>query len=194
MGQSELEAALRRDGDDKAREIWTRAETEMERLRSEQQTQLQHAEHVATAERESKVMRLRASRLSEAERQAMCFRVDAEAALAHRLRQLAQNQLDKLAVSGGDQLFKALAAEIPTHQWQKVLVNQRDRQLATELFPQADIEASEEIIGGLMVRNDSSGIQIENTLGKRLQHLWPDLLPELMAELRRKAGDHGAFD
>lgn len=166
----------------------------MKRLRSEQQAQLLREEHTASAERESQILKLRASREAEAERQALRCRVQAEVALAARLLQLAQSQLDTLAVRGGEQLFEALAAEIPAHQWQKILVNHRDRQLAAELFPQAEIEVSEEIIGGLVVWNELNRIQIENTLGKRLQHLWPELLPELMGELRKKAGDHGAFD
>lgn len=194
MGQAELEAALRRDADDRARELWLRVEGEVERLRCEQQAQLQREEHTVTAERETEILALQAVRQAEAERQAQRYRLEAEAALAKRLRLLAESLLDTLADSGGEDLLRALAAEIPGHPWQLLQVNKRDRKLAAELFPKAAIEVSDEIIGGLVVQNEGGRIQIENTLGKRLHHLWPELLPELIETLRKEAGDHGTAD
>lgn len=191
MGQAELEAALRRDGDVKAREIWAAAESKAEHLRQKQQLQLREAEQTTAVACEVEFATLRNTRLSEAERQAQRCRLDAEAKVAERLWQLAEAQLDAMAVGGGDALFRALAAEIPDQQWQRLQVNQRDRQLAAELFPQAEIEVSDEIIGGLIVQNDGGRVQIENSLGKRLHHLWIELLPEMMGELREKAGDCG---
>lgn len=194
MGQTELEAALRRDGDDKAREIWTRAENEAERLRSEQQAALEREEHDVNAELETELLRLKTAKQAEAARRAQLLRLEAEVALAERLRELAEQQLTNMAAAGGADLFRALAAEIPDHHWQRIQVNLRDQPLVAELYPQAEIEISNEIIGGLIVQTEAGRIQIENTLGKRLHHLWPELLPELMVELRRIAGDNGPAD
>lgn len=194
MGQTELEAALRRDGDVRAREIWARSELAADRLRQEQQRLLEREEHDANALLQTELLRLKTARQTEALRGAQRCRLDTEDTVAKRLRGLAEKQLSAMAAAGGAQLFRNLAAEIPDHHWQRVQVNLRDRALAAELFPHAEIELCEDIIGGLVVLNEGERIQIENTLGKRLQHLWPELLPELMAELRRIVGEDGPVD
>lgn len=194
MGQTELEAALRRDGDDRAREIWAHAENEAERLRSEQKTASEREEHDVNAELETELLLLTTAKQAEAARRAQLLRLEAEAALAERLRELADQQLSKMAAAGGAKLFQALASEIPDHHWQRIQVNLRDQPLVAELYPQAEIEISDEIFGGLIVQTEGGRIQIENTLGKRLHHLWPELLPELMVELRRIAGDYEPAD
>ena len=173
MGQPELEAALRRDGDNKARDIWGRVEKEAQRLRTEQQADLQRLQHATEAERETQISTLDRGQLAEAEQRAQRCRLDAEENLANRLRGLSETQLERMAADGGAELFHGLAEEIPDHHWQRVLVNQRDLQRAKKRYPHAEIEVTEDIVGGLIVQVEDGRIQIENTLRKRLQHIWP---------------------
>lgn len=194
MGQAELEAALRREGDQKARQIWVKAETELEKLRSDQQADLNRERQDAVRLLEKQIMEIGLVRRHAAEFQALQLRLQAETLLAERLYCLAQLQLPDLAASGGTELFQALAAEIPDHHWNHILVNSRDLVLAQGRFPQAEIEVCDDIVAGLIVRAQEGRLQIENTLEKRLQHVWPDLLPQLLAELRKGLGDDETAD
>ncbi len=190
MGQSELEAALRKDGDDKAREIWATVEAEAERLRTETADNLRRHELAEKARCEAQVLALNATKQAESEQRAQRCRLEAEEKLAKHLRQLADELLTELAATGGDTLFLNLVAELPLYSWQQIKVNLRDRLLAEEHFPQAEIIFDDQISAGVEVQDEEGRILIVNTLEKRLAHLWSELLPELMSELRRKAGDH----
>lgn len=194
MGQAELEAALRRAGDEKARQIWAKAEAELEKLRSEQLVSLKHEQQDAARALDKQISDFGVARRNAAEFRALESRLRAETVLAERLYHLAQQQLEDLAGNGGDALFESLADEIPDHHWTQVQVNSRDLHLARTRFPQAEIEACDDIVAGLIVRAQQGRLQIENTLGKRLQHIWPDLLPQLLKELKVELGDDEAAD
>ena len=44
---------------------------------------------------------------------------------------------------------------------------------------------TEQISGGLKVESPEGRVVIINSLDKRLEHLWPEILPEIMRELRQ---------
>ncbi len=186
MGHRELEAALRCEGEAKAQEIWQQVEAEAAKLRLELDQQLeteqQGLQRRITAETEDLLDAARTT----AQQQAQLRRLDAEQQLAQRLKMLAEGRLEELSRTGGASLFKQLATEIPDHPWQLVKVHPRDQLAAQELFPQAEVRLSEQIIGGLMVQEPQGKVVIINTLEKRLAHLWADLLPPLMTELRTR--------
>lgn len=191
MGQAELEAALRKDGDTKANNIWTVAEAEAEQLRCTIADTLNRETAAEQARCEAQIVALQVEKQATLERRIQRCRLDAEAALAERLFRLAVELLEGLAEIGGEQLFQALVAEIPTYDWMQVRVNQRDQAQAAENYPGAEIVPSAEISAGLEVQDGESRIRIINTLEKRCAHLWPELLPELMAELRQRTGENG---
>ena len=189
MAQQELEAALCRNGENNAREIWQRVEAEAERLRSETAQALDRQRQSAAARRKVEIAALHEAALAAARKQAQSSRLTAESALAQRLKTLAEGMLEELALAGGSRLFQALAAEIPGYPWQRVKVHRRDEALARNAFPAAETLIAEGISAGLEVQSADGRIQIINTLEKRLEHLWPELLPELLKELRQMAGD-----
>lgn len=192
MGQQELEAALRRDGENQARAIWQSVEAEAGQLRHDTAQALKLQRESAAARREVESAALHEAALARARKQAQNRRLTAENRLAQRLKNLATGLLEELALAGGEQLFKDLAAEIPTYPWQRVKVHRRDQALARATFPTAEVLAGEGISAGLEVQSDDGRIQIINTLEKRLEHLWSELLPELLKEFRQQAGGNEA--
>jgi len=189
VAQQELEAALRRDGEQRAHTIWRKVEGEAECLRRETAQRLEIQRQAVANSRRTEIAALHDNALAAARRQGQNCRLTAEAALAERLQLLAQGLLKELALSGGVALFQALTAEIPAYSWQRVRVARRDAGAARETFPSAEIETDQGISAGLEVESADGRIRIINTLEKRLTHLWPELLPELFRELRPMAGD-----
>ena len=192
MAQRELEAALRRDGESKAREIWRSVEAEAECLRSAAAQTLDRQRQAAEEQRQIEINALHDAAFAVARKQAQHSRLAAESTLERRLKQLAEGLLDGLAFSGGAELFARLAAEIPAYPWRQLKIHPRDEIFARAAFPEAEILPSEGITAGLEVLSNDGRIQVINTLEKRLEHLWPELLPELLKELRQMAGDDEA--
>lgn len=192
MGQSELEAALRKGGDEKIRGIWSAVEAEAEDLRRNTADLLSQEQQAEQVRCEQQILALQTAKNAAAEQKVERCRLDAEAVLARRLSTLATGMLEEFAVAGGVKLFLALVAEIPSYSWRQVRVNGRNQLTAVSCFPAAEIEIATEISAGLEVQDEERQVRIINTLEKRLAHLWPELLPELMAELRQKAGGDGS--
>ena len=193
MAQQELEAALRREGEKNAHALWRGVEVEAEQLRRETSQRLERQRQAAAVRRQTEIAALQDAALSAARKQAQHCRLKVEDALAQRLKALAQGLLEELASAGRAQLFLSLAAEIPVYPWQLAKVHRRDAAAARNVFPAAEISASEGISAGLEVQSADGRIRIINTLEKRLEHLWPELLPPLLKELRAKAGDDETF-
>ena len=185
MGQQELEAALRREGEEKAREIWRAVENEADRLRRETAAVLDLQQQAGKVRLTTEISDIFVTARSGARKKAQYCRAIAEHDLSVRLKLLAVQLLEKLALQGGEDLFSALADEIPKHDWCKVMVHPRDLNLAKGRFPTAEIETMEQISGGLKVENLEGRIVVINSLEKRIEHLWPELLPEMMRELRQ---------
>lgn len=186
MSRAELLAALRRDG-----------EEQLQRLRSEAEKR-RAALAAATADR-CRALRADAETRWECEarrEQERCRRqgcgrarailLQADATLATRLKEEARALLPELAESA-PQLFCACAAELPSLPWARVRVHPRDREQAAALFPAAEIESDAQLAGGVVALGDAGRIVVDNSLVKRLDRCWDDLLPLLLADL--EAGD-----
>lgn len=192
MGQNELEAALRREGDEKIHEIWQQVENQAEVLRNETSAVIDRQQQTEKARLAAEVATVLQSARTDARQKVQRQRLLAENRLVERLKLLAGPILETLAIQGGQELFMSLADEIPDHNWTRVLVNPRDFELATSRFPTAEIVPTEEIRGGLKVENQEGRIVIVNSLEKRLEHLWADLLPQIFRELRSRLNEYDA--
>jgi vacuolar-type H+-ATPase subunit E/Vma4 len=187
MGQRELEAALRADGDNQARAIWRAAEAAAAQARRETEEILNQLEVSGSRRQQLAADRLRESILNAGRRQIRLCRLEAEQRLAERLLRLARAQLPQWAATRGAKLFHALVDEIPSANWRLVKVQAGDEQAAKDRFPNAEVVVSEQICGGLVVEDGLGQVIIINTLEKRLEHLWPELLPGLLEQLRQQA-------
>ncbi len=192
MGQRELEEALRRDGEARAREIWQETEEQAAQVRAEIERQARQLQEAERERLKPVARRLTEEAVAAQAHQARLCRLEAEQHLAARLYELAKSRLAQMALAGGEDLFRRLAGEIPPGDWHLVRVNARDRNLALLCFPQAEVVCAEEISGGLSVEDAAASMTIINHLERRLEHFWPQLLPVLLQDLRRLVDDDEA--
>ena len=171
----EKRAALRRELDVEAARLEEEAAGRAGRLREEFERRL--AEAVADQRREL---------LAAARKKGELALLAAENALAERLNRIARTSLPLLRGDDPERLFTLLAEELPPADWERVTVNPADAGAARRLFPAAEIVADDAVAGGLAAVASEGRLRVDNTLEKRLERGWPELLPPLMEELRRE--------
>ncbi len=188
MGRSELIASLQLQGEKKSREIWHKAETEAQTLKKAGNEAIEQRRAEADALQSRLVAEQSRPVLLAGERQARAIRAAARQKLALTLYELAQENLVQLRKTDYDGLFAALSQELPPLQWQQVSVTPTDQERAERHFPGAEISLDPNIVGGMKVVDASGRIRVNNTLQKRLERAWPDLLPDLLATTLKKEG------
>jgi len=184
MGESELKIALQREGEEQVRAFWQAAEEKVAKRRQELKEEQEQLRREAERQLQFEVTRRRNSQRTESRMQAMASRLHAEALLDERLQGLASQLLTELTEKNREVLWQAFCAELPHAEWGKITVSQGSQGLAVRDFPTAEIELDDAIAGGL-IATSSSGVRVDNSLPCRLRRAWPDLLPQLMSELRR---------
>ena len=184
MGESELKIALQREGEEQVRAFWQAAEEKVAKRRQELKEEQEQLRREAERQLQLEVTRRRNSQRTESRMQAMASRLHAEALLDERLQGLASQLLTELTEKNREVLWQAFCAELPHAEWDKITVSQGSQGLAVRDFPTAEIELDDAIAGGL-IATSSSGVRVDNSLTCRLRRAWPDLLPQLMSELRR---------
>lgn len=184
MGELELKIALQREGEEQVRAFWQAAEEKVAKRRQELKEEQEQLRLEAERQLQSEVSRRRNSLLAESRMQVMASRLHAEALLDERLQGLASQLLTEFTEKNRDVLWQALCDELPSAEWDKITVSQASQGLAARDFPTAEIELDDAIAGGL-IATSSSGVRVDNSLVCRLRRAWPDLLPQLMSELRR---------
>ena len=186
MGVDELIASLRGHQQWQIAEIWQEAEAraaEMQKkadddiidIRADFDSRLAAA---STSEEEAIQRQLR-----DRKRQLL---LQAEQRLVARLKKQAEQLLDRLRDREYDRVFKKLVAELPERKWDKVRVNPADVDLIRTNLPTVPVEPDTTITGGLVVAADREAVQVDNTFEKRLEKIWPVLLPEMVGEMYRR--------
>ncbi len=184
MGRRELLEALHREGRETMDAIAGRVAAEESRLRSSADVRREKMRLEHERERELLCGDRHRTLRSKALREAALLRLRAEHALSLRLYERARTCLKQLRGAGGEQLFPALAAELPAVPWHTVWVNPGDALPASGCFPGASVIPDETLAGGLKAATADGSLTVDNSLEKRLERVWPDLLPQLVAELR----------
>ncbi len=183
MGYEELLSALRAEGERKAAMIREKAAAEAARLRAKAADGLALLEEKCRQEQAREIAAQDSAIIAEAEREARRIQLVAEEKLAERLFELAHRILPKLRTGGYSAAFARLAAELPPAAREEIRVNPADAEAAVALFPTARIVADAAICGGLEGLVDGGRVQVVNTLEKRLERGWPELLPLLLGEI-----------
>ena len=186
MGESELKAALQREGAVQIADLWRQAEATVATRRKEIEAERLQLRTETDRKVQTQATVLRNNVLFEAQTRAMGDRLHEEEALAERLRLLAQQMLPELASNDRARLWQALRAELPATAWSQLTVHPADHKQASRDFPGAEITADEALGGGLIATNPEATIRIDNSLRCRLMRAWPDLLPKLLRELRKQ--------
>ncbi|HEY6874298.1 MAG TPA: V-type ATP synthase subunit E [Geobacteraceae bacterium] len=186
MGYRELIDALRREGEEKGAAL--RRETDAEAARLEESAAGRAGRLREEFERRlaGAVADQRREFLANARKKGELALLAAENALAERLGRIAQNSLPLLREDDPERLFTLLAEELPPADWERVTVNPADAGVARRLFPAAEIVADGAVTGGIVAVDSGGRLRVDNTLEKRLERGWPELLPSLMEELRRE--------
>jgi V/A-type H+-transporting ATPase subunit E len=186
MGATELIEALRSEGEKKALEIRRETEAEIARLRVDASARLDRLRQEYGREQLAASALAERAILAEAERKERLTRLAAENKLAERLHAMARSSLPQLRNREYDRTFSLLAAELPASAWETVRVNPADTERATGLFAAATIMADGSISGGMESTAAGGRLRIVNTLEKRLERGWPELLPELFREIGKE--------
>ena len=186
MGEKELKIALQHEGEAHARGFWEQAEEAVEKRRKEIEAELEHLREETGRSLQAEEAALRNNLLFEAQTRATEVKLYAEAAMELRLLEIADRVLGEMIEGSRQELWQALSRELPEYQWTNVKVHPEDLELARRAFPSAVIDIDEAICGGLIVTNAEGTIRVDNSLPCRLMRAWPDLLPDLMKDLREQ--------
>ncbi len=183
--------SLRIAGEGKVRLIRQEAEQEAKVLQAAvagkiEELRKHYADKLTSAEGDET---LRA--LAEAGNHARRVRLGAEKALSDRLYSIAHSSLHLLRDNGYPAVFEKLALELPPLPWELVRVNPADVGLARKYFPGAEIIPVENITGGVDATVADSTVRVINTLEKRLERAWSELIPLLVKDVYREVS-HGA--
>ncbi len=183
MGYLDLINALRDKGEEKAATLWLHVEAEAQRIRAEA------ANRIAAAKAERARVRVgadasvtRGIRMAAERREREMWSV-AKSRLVERCYQLARRSLAHLRSSGDDQVFRALADELPEETWEEIRVHPLDRDRAARVFPAARVVTDSNISGGFEAVGRNGRVRIRNTLDTRLVRAWPDLLPGIVRRI-----------
>ncbi len=189
MGETELKIALQHEGEARAREFWQQAEGAVEKRRKEIEADLEHLRDETERGLQAEAATMRNNLLFEARARAAADRLRAEAAMELRLLEMAGPVLGEMIGEARQELWQVLYHELPEYRWMKVKVHPEDLELARRAFPSATIDCDEAVGGGLIATDAEGTIRIDNTLSCRLMRAWPDLLPSLMKDLRKRVDD-----
>jgi vacuolar-type H+-ATPase subunit E/Vma4 len=190
MTEIELKLALQREGEAQIRGFWHEAEVTVSTKRQQIEAERIQLRRETDRKLQSESALLSSTLLFAAQARAQKSRLKAEAAIENRLLILAQKLLPELAGKNRSGLWRALRAELPQADWRIITVHPADRPLTMHDFPEADICVDETLAGGLVASTADGVFRVDNSLGCRLQRAWPDLLPQLLAEVRKLVGDN----
>ncbi len=189
MSCKELIDSLRKAADERILSMKQEAEREAGAARADVARRLEERRDDARRKQEASARDAALRALSEANNRARAMRLSAEQALSGRLREAALSALASLRETGYEAVFEQLARELPALAWQTARVNPRDVAFAKRLFPAADIVPDSAVTGGMDVSAQGGSIRIINTLDKRLERAWSDLLPVLIEDVYREISD-----
>ena len=184
MGYEELAEALRKEGDASCVRILDEAETEIRAMNDAWDDDL------ATMTRESLLISAQECSLArergnaEAARRTGRILLEAENVLAIRLWQRAVSLLPHLRGERYHEQFQIMIRSLPAVGWSRVRVNPGDREQAKTLLPGVEIGDDPSISGGIEAETADGKVMVTDTLEKRLERFWPELLPELMREVQ----------
>ena len=186
MGLDELINTLKKNEQQQIDDIWQAVKNEAENLRTQIAEAIaaitkNHADQLASACQKS----MRAI-FSETEVKTREKKLFAYQALDQALRNAALKQLTALRKQNYEKIFATLVRELPERQWEKIIVNPADLELAANFFSVNSIQQDPAVSGGLVALTANNRIIVDNTFEKRLERKWLHILPQLIAEIEKR--------
>lgn len=191
MGLDELINTLKKNEQQQIDDIWQAAKNEAESIRTQVAEAIaaitkNHADQLASACQKS----MRAI-FSETEVKTREKKLFAYQALDQALRNAALKQLTALRKQNYEKIFATLVRELPERQWEKIIVNPADVELAAKFFNVNSIRQDPAVSGGLVALTANDRIIVDNTFEKRLERKWLHILPQLIAEIEKRYESSG---
>lgn len=188
MGLEELLNSLRKSEQKQIADIWQAAEAEADSLREVIADEIasitkNHVDQLASACQKS-VRTI----FAEAETRVREKKLFSYQKLEKSLRGMAVNQLPMLREEKYKEVFAFLVEELPERQWDEIIVNPADLELATEFFDTKIIRSEEAICGGMIAVAAQGNIIVDNTFRKRLERKWFHILPRIIKEIEKRHG------
>lgn len=183
MGYKELIEAIKEEGEKRIKEIWSEAETRAGIIRKELELKIEGLKTEYGERFNSEIEKRKTMIYRDANKKASQIMLKASEELSERLFSIALSLLPNLRGDNYREVFKALLKEIPKSDWVTVKVNPEDITLAESLLPGAEVIGEGSIAGGFVVINKDGNL-ITNTFEKRLERLWPEILPEILRAIR----------
>ena len=194
MGLEELLNSLRKNEQTQIEDIWQQARNEADSIRRQTAEAIsriseEHAEQLAAACQKSVRTIFAESQIKAREKRLLAY-LDLDKAL----RAAAEKQLPLIQENNREDLFELLVGELPHAQWEKIAVSPTDLELATKFFDKNIIYADTNISGGLLAFCGDGKIVIDNTLEKRLERKWSQILPELIRRIEKIYEESGSAE
>ena len=186
MGLEKLISTLKENEQKQIDDIWQQARAEADSIRKQIAEAIvkiteEHADQLASACQKSV-----RSIVAEAETEARKKKLFAYQGLDEVLHATAMKQLPKLRKVNYENVFAQLANELPDSQWERILVNPSDVDLAAKFFNKNIVHPDTAIKAGLVAFNAGGKIVVDNTFAKRLERKWSHILPELIKKIEEK--------
>jgi len=182
MGSKELIESLRRAADERIRLIWKDAEGEASKAKAEVSRRLDRIRESSARTESLAATAAQVAAVSVANNLSRKHMLKAERALSDRLFSVALSSLPRLRNSGYGVAFEKMAQELPPLAWKSVRVNPEDVDLAKSMFASAEVIPDKRISGGVDATTEGGKIRVINTLEKRLERAWMDMLPGLIKD------------
>lgn len=185
MGYQELIDALIKEGEEKIKAIWQKANDESEKILFEKDKRILEIRERYEKLRQSIFEEKREKIMLESKKEERRIRLDAERKFMERIYNLS---LSVIYLLREECKFFDFTKEIPEYKWEIVEVNKADQEIAKEQFPNSKVLIDDSISGGLRVKTKDERLCIDNTLEKRLERAWDHIVPELIKEVYDIAG------
>jgi vacuolar-type H+-ATPase subunit E/Vma4 len=194
LGLAELISTLKKNEQKQIDAIWLAAESEAESLRTqvaEAITDMTKKQADSLASACQKSMRTIFSETEVKTREKKLFAYEA---LDQALRTAAATLLPALREQNYEKVFANLVAELPQRQWEKIVVNPADLELAAKFFTVHSIGPDAAISGGFVAVTANGRIIVDNTFEKRLERKWLHILPHIIAKLEKRYEKSGSAE
>jgi vacuolar-type H+-ATPase subunit E/Vma4 len=190
LGLEELINTLKKNGQKQIEDIWQQARAEADSMRKQTADAIariteEHAGQLASACQKSVRTIVAESEIKVRKKKLFAYQE-----LAELLHATALRKLPRLRELNYENVFARLVKELPDGQWEKITVNPSDVSLALRFFNNNIVQADAAVIGGLIAVNAGGKIIVDNTLEKRLERKWSQILPELIKNIENKYGKH----
>lgn len=191
MGYDELTETLRREGEESRGRIRNEAEGEMAAIRAAWTAEREVMEQDAARAISRECAALTALESAGTRRRVQALLLEAENRMAARLLASALALLPRLRETGYAEALGAIIRALPPAGWRSARVNPADLEQTRSLLPGVEVLPDPSITGGIEVETADDRLRVSDTLEKRLERYWPELVPELMGKLRGVVDDAG---